>query len=73
MTREDQIAYLKTNNFFDAARANDDEHPIPFKDTASIIDSFEWYADGNHNWSAILSEICHKYNLYSPEDILEAY
>ena len=73
MTLEDQIAYLKTNNLFDAARTNYDEHPISFKDTASIVDVFKWSADGSHNWYAIDSEICHKGKIYSPEDILEAY
>ena len=73
MTLEDQIAYLKTNNLFDAARANYDEHPIPFKYTTSIVDVFNWYADESHNWRAIDSEICNKSSIYSPEDILEAY
>ena len=73
MTLENQIAYLKTNNLFDAARANYDEHPIPFENTASIVDVFKWSADESNNWNVIDSEICHKYNIYSPEDILEAY
>ena len=73
MRLEDQIAYLKTNNLFDAARTNYDEHHIYFEDTASIIDVFDWRTDKNHNWHLIDSEICCKHKIYSPEDVLEAY
>lgn len=73
MTLEDQVTYLKTNHLFDAARANYDEHLIYFEDTTSIIDVFDWAADKNYNWDLIDSEICYKYKIYSPEDVLEAY
>ena len=73
MRLEDQVTYLKTNNLFDAARANYDEYPIPFEDTASIVDVFDWSADKNHNWSKIDNKICYKDKNYSPEEILEAY
>ena len=73
MTLENQVTYLKTNNLFDAARTNYDKYPLDFKDTASIVDVFDWSADESHNWDAIDYKICYKYKIYLPKDILEAY